>query len=71
MSDSESKLTVSGCGCLLNLLFGGIATQYLVSTILHQSINFFMATLIGLIGGTVIIPGALIVWILTLCGINF
>ena len=71
---AEAEATAS-CGCvifliIINLLFGGWATRYIVETLspflFHHTviIPWFWAIVIGLIGGEIIIPTAIVVAII-------
>lgn len=71
MDEEASVGCLQGGCCLVNLVLGGISTQYLVATLLHQSLAFGWAFLIGLFAGTVTVPGAILVWLLQCAGIRF
>lgn len=62
------------CGCaifilIFNVVVGAWSVTYLVSNLLHQHIAWGWAALIGLVGGEVSVPFALIVWLLKLAGV--
>lgn len=62
------------CGCfvlvvLFNIIVGTVATNYLIATFLHTVIPVFWAAVIGLVGAEVIVPAAIIVWILRMLGV--
>lgn len=66
--------TLTGCGCALlvvglNLWAGYTSVQYLAGVFLSKVIPFWWALLLGLIGGELTIPVAIIVWILKHAGI--
>lgn len=68
MSDERTHVTVGGCcSCsfvLFNLILGGWSAWYLALTFLHQHIAWYWAVLIGLIGGEVTVPVAIVIFIL-------
>lgn len=74
---SSDSSIFGGCGCFLlilfiNLMFGGIASRYVVEilspAIVHKTVilPWIPAVIIGVIGGEVIIPLAVIIWIIML-----
>ena len=54
---------------IINLLLGGWSVIYLVENLLHKTISWPWAILIGLFGGETTIPAAIIVWILKMAGV--
>lgn len=71
---NERFAGLSGCGCLLlalaiNLLLGGIATHYVILMWFAKDIAFGWAALIGLFGGELTIPAAIITYLLHLAGV--
>jgi hypothetical protein len=65
----EDKEAVFKCGCailwiIIGAIVGGIATNYLLAVFFTKNIPFIWDMIIGVIGGEVLIPMALIVWIL-------
>ena len=64
--DANAKFT---CGCwlflmALNLIAGAWSVNLLLNTFLHKTIPFLGAMVIGLIGGEVTIPLAIVIWVL-------
>jgi hypothetical protein len=62
------------CGCglvvlIFNLIVGTIATNFLISVFFGTVIPTFWAMVIGLIAGEVVVPLALVVWILKSLGV--
>lgn len=69
MDNESSGECLSSCGCaifllIFNFIVGGIATNYLLNFVLHKTIAFGWAGIIGIVGGEVIVPMAIVVWIL-------
>ncbi len=67
----------SGCGCyawliilFINLTIGGISVNYLTNSLFSKNLPFWADALIGLFGGEIAIPAAIIVWILRICGVD-
>jgi hypothetical protein len=66
--------TVLGCTAqaiivILYTVLGGICTNFLIQQFFTKNISFFWDAVIGFIGGEVIIPVALVTWILKLLGV--
>ena len=53
----------------LYILGSAIATNYLFAIFLHKNISFWGDALIGIIGGSVIVPVAIVIWMLKTTGI--
>lgn len=73
-SSSDGSTGLMYCGCLivillLNLLIGAWSVNYLLSILLHTTIPFWGAAVIGLFGGEITIPAAIVVWVLHVCGV--
>ena len=74
MFKSDSAAIGGGIGCvlltlILNCTIGWWSVTYLVETLLHKNIAWGWALLIGLIGGELTVPAAIIVWLLKVAGI--
>lgn len=68
------KESSAGCGCvalvlLLNITVGAISAHYVILTWLSKDIAWGWAALIGLVGGELTIPAALITWLLIQAGV--
>jgi hypothetical protein len=66
------KGSVAGCGCLVilfNLWAGTASTKYLVRTYAHKEIATAPAVAIGVIGGQVVVPAAVVTWLLVKSGV--
>lgn len=71
MSDGDVGARV-GCGCLvllLNLWAGTVSTKYLVRTYAHKEIATAPAVAIGVVGGQVVVPAAVVTWLLVKSGV--
>lgn len=71
ISAHDTVAPLFGCGCLLivNLWLGTISVQYLVETYLHKAISWGWAALIGLAGGELTVPAAVVTWLLKHAGV--
>lgn len=66
-NNDETGAIQCACGILLlifNFIAGGIATNYLLGIFFKAYIPFFWDGVIGLIGGEVIVPIAIVIFIL-------
>lgn len=76
MENSSGKSVFSGaCGCMLallafNLLFGGVAFDYVLGFVFGEDIHFVGDMLCGLFLGELAVPAAIICLILSLFGID-
>jgi hypothetical protein len=57
------------CGCVLavlimNIVFGAMSVNYLLSVFAEKTLPFFWAMVIGLFAGQFTVPVAIIVWVL-------
>lgn len=63
-----------GTGCLvvlaIGLLFGGVCFDYVLEVTFGKDIHWFGDMICGFVGGSVIVPAAIICFILVLCGIE-
>ena len=70
-SDSSWAILFAQCGCwlvvaVINLIFGGMSVNYLLTTFLEKAIPFGWAMVLGLFVGEFTIPASIVVWILKL-----
>jgi hypothetical protein len=71
----ENTARSSGCGgCLVvilfNFLFGGFLSDYCLWSIIGVNIHWFGDILIGLVAGEVLLPIAIVCFILRLFGVQ-
>lgn len=74
-SSSSSAAGARGCGCVAmyfvaTAVLGRISVNYLLESLIGKTVPFLPAAIVGFFLGGVTIPGALVCWILRLCGIH-
>lgn len=65
----EDNTGIARCGCfliwmILGLSIGALASNYLIAELFHKNIPFIWDMVIGIAGGEVIVPVAIVYWIL-------